>query len=174
MTQVINLFAGPGVGKSTLAAGLFYEMKRRGMSAELVTEYAKDRVWEEHYSVFDDQLYVFAKQHRRMSRLRGKVDYIITDAPLFLSMVYGENATYDAFKPLVLEAFNSFNNQNFFLKRSVPYDANGRMQGLEDAKAVDNSILLALDKHADYQTIHDVTRDDVLDHIIAWVQSNRS
>lgn len=41
----INLFAGPGTGKSTTAAGVFFEMKRSGMSVEYVTEYAKSLVF---------------------------------------------------------------------------------------------------------------------------------
>ena len=28
-TKIINLFAGPGAGKSTVASGLFHEMKKR-------------------------------------------------------------------------------------------------------------------------------------------------
>jgi len=35
--KVINLFAGPGAGKSTTAAGLFYYMKKLGM-AEAIDE----------------------------------------------------------------------------------------------------------------------------------------
>ena len=27
-TQIINLLGGPGIGKSTIAAGIFYEMER--------------------------------------------------------------------------------------------------------------------------------------------------
>ena len=67
--KVINLFGGPGVGKSTTASGLFYEMKKARLEVELVTEYAKDAVWEGRTSLLDDQIYIFAKQQRRISRL---------------------------------------------------------------------------------------------------------
>lgn len=56
MMKVINLFGGPGSGKSTLAAGLFERMKIQGLSVELVTEYAKDMVWERRGNILDDQL----------------------------------------------------------------------------------------------------------------------
>ena len=46
-TVVINLFGGPGCGKSTIAAELFAILKKQGYEVELVTEYAKDKVWEE-------------------------------------------------------------------------------------------------------------------------------
>ena len=47
--KVINLFAGPGTGKSTTAAGLFYKMKSKGYMVELVTEFAKDLVYQESF-----------------------------------------------------------------------------------------------------------------------------
>lgn len=43
---VINLFGAPGAGKSTGAAIVFAELKKRGVNAELVTEFAKDKTWE--------------------------------------------------------------------------------------------------------------------------------
>ena len=46
-TKVINLFGNPGSGKSTVAAYLFSELKSRGLEVELVTETAKDLVWDE-------------------------------------------------------------------------------------------------------------------------------
>ena len=54
--KVINLVGGPGCGKSTTAAGLFYELKRRDYSVELVTEYAKSRVWEDSLRTLNDQI----------------------------------------------------------------------------------------------------------------------
>ncbi len=37
---VINLFAGPGAGKSTTCAGLFYKLKMMGVSPEVVRKVA--------------------------------------------------------------------------------------------------------------------------------------
>lgn len=44
---VVNLFGEPGAGKSTGAAYIFSALKMHGINAELVTEYAKEKVWEE-------------------------------------------------------------------------------------------------------------------------------
>ena len=44
---VVNLFAGPGTGKSTAAAQIFQALKWQRFSCELVTEFAKEKVWEE-------------------------------------------------------------------------------------------------------------------------------
>ena len=61
MTKVINLFGGPGAGKSTTAAGLFYEMKVRDIKCELVTEYAKDMTYEKQRE-FNKTLYCIMKE----------------------------------------------------------------------------------------------------------------
>ena len=43
-TIVVNLFGAPGAGKSTGAAYIFALLKMAGIEAELVTEFAKDKV----------------------------------------------------------------------------------------------------------------------------------
>lgn len=137
--QIINLFAGPGCGKSTTAAGLFYEMKLRHMNVELVTEYAKDKTWEEHDSALADQLYILAKQHRRISRLKGKVDWVVTDGPILQGLAYVPDDYFAHFKPLVLEMVNTYNNHNILLQRdsSVTYQSQGRSQDLHGAQRMD-------------------------------------
>ena len=95
MTTYINLFGGPGSGKSTLAAGIFSEMKRQGKSVELVTEFAKDLVWENRQDTLAVQPYVSMKQFRNLFRLKGKVDYVVTDSPLLKDSVYAKRFTPD-------------------------------------------------------------------------------
>jgi len=46
---VVNFFAPPGHGKSTFAALVFSKLKMLGVNCELVSEFAKDMVWEEDY-----------------------------------------------------------------------------------------------------------------------------
>lgn len=50
-TIVVNLFGAPGAGKSTGAAYIFALLKMAGVEAELVTEFAKDKVWEGNTAV---------------------------------------------------------------------------------------------------------------------------
>ena len=65
---LINLFGAPGAGKSTGAAYIFSKLKMHGINAELVTEFAKDKVWEESKAVFNNQAYIFGKQYFKISR----------------------------------------------------------------------------------------------------------
>ena len=50
---VVNLFAGPGAGKSTGATYIFSKLKMLGIDAEYVSEFAKDKVWEENERVLE-------------------------------------------------------------------------------------------------------------------------
>lgn len=132
---VVNLFGGPGSGKSTMAARVFSELKDRGYNAELVTEYAKDKTWEKSYAVLSNQIYVFAKQHHRLWRCADKVDIIITDSPLQLSLVYGNMSP--SFETVVKEEIEKFCNVNVFLKRVKKYNPAGRSQTEDEARDLD-------------------------------------
>jgi predicted ATPase len=138
MTLVINLIGGPGAGKSTTAAGLFFLMKIAGLKVELVTEYAKELSYDENWSDLKKQLHVLAEQERRQRRLVGKVDYIITDSPLLIGMAYTTDPRDDY--PVAQSAqslFASYNNVNFVIKRVKPYAGYGRNQNEDEAKSLD-------------------------------------
>lgn len=127
---VINLFGAPGAGKSTGAAYVFSKLKMKGINVELITEYVKDKVWEETTAVFENQAYIFGKQSFRISRCANKVDAIITDSPLPLSIFYNQNKQIykDNFNNFVMDVYNHYNNVNFFIKRVKPYNEIGRFQ----------------------------------------------
>ena len=48
---VVNLFGSPGAGKSTGAADVFSRLKKLGINAELVAEFAKDKTWEHNNNI---------------------------------------------------------------------------------------------------------------------------
>jgi nicotinamide riboside kinase len=147
MTKIVNFLGGAGSGKSTGAAALFAELKKRGVNVELASEYAKDLVWEDRLATLGDQIYVFGHQHHRLHRLMGKVDIVITDSPLLLSSVY--NPTSDdrgrALDALVTSVFKHFDNINFLLRRTMPYQKTGRIQTEKEAVEVDKRILTLLE-----------------------------
>jgi len=139
--KVINLFAGPGAGKSTTAAGLFFFMKLAGRNVELVTEVAKDATWEEHHFLLGDQYAITGEQNRRLSRLIGKVDYVITDSPLLLGLAYLPENYVPSFPRYLQELFMSYDNINFWINRIKPYNKVGRNQTAEEAAGKDLQIL---------------------------------
>ena len=138
--QVINLWGAPGAGKSTIAAGVFYEMKIRGFNVELVNEYAKDAVWENNNDMLKDQLFILANQNRKIERLRDKVDWCITDSPLLLTLAYIPEVYYSNFYGLVYDVWDSYNNWNFLLSRDHAYKQVGRVQNEKESFVIDYKI----------------------------------
>lgn len=140
---VVNLFGGPGTGKSTTAAGVFSLLKLQGVNIELVTEFAKDLTWEHRWKTLDDQLYVTAKQYHRLWRI-NEVSVIITDSPLIQGLMYGPFDEY--VEEIIKKTYNSFNNTNIFLKRVKAYNPIGRSQTEEEAIEIDDKIIKLLEK----------------------------
>lgn len=138
--KVINLYGGPGTGKSTTAAALFALMKRNGINVELVTEFAKDLVWTERNKELGDQIYIFGKMYHKLWRLRDKVDYVIIDSPLPLCAYY-DRENLPGFKELVFNMYNSFTNYNFRLRRKFQYQEEGRYQTEAEADKVDEDLI---------------------------------
>jgi hypothetical protein len=142
----VNLWAGPGTGKSTMAAGIFAALKWNKIDCELISEYAKQIVWEESYTKLNNQIYLFGKQYSKHYNLEGKVKVVITDSPIPMGCVYDGGKT-KYLKELVLSEFEKFDNLNYFLLRRKDYNPNGRMQTLEEAIEKDREIRLFMEEH---------------------------
>jgi GTPase SAR1 family protein len=149
MTTYINLFGGPGVGKSTIAAGLFHFMKRNDYDVELVTEFAKDLVWEDRASTLQIQPYVSMKQFRNLARLQGKVEYVITDSPIIKDSVYARRFAPDlpqSYHELLKFLHNHLGDSiNILLTRTHAYDTNGRLQTETEAVELDKELKFLLE-----------------------------
>jgi len=170
-TIVINLFGGPGAGKSTTAAGLFHKLKINGVNCELVTEFAKHLTWKEDFKSLDNQLYVFAKQHDRMHHLKGKVDVIITDSPIIMGLSYCDwTKVSKSLEQLVVDEFNrpELVNCNYFINRVKEYNPSGRNQTEDEAKLKDEDIFSLLGKYnVDFNQIDgDENAVNILSNII--------
>ena len=139
-TLVVNLFGGPAVRKSTVSAGVFCLLKMHGINCELVTEFAKDLIWEERYKTLKNQQYIFGKQYHKTWRLLGQVDVIITDSPLLLSVVYKPKDCVLSFVNNVIDTINTLDNLNIILTRDGEYNEKGRYQNEEQAKELDKKI----------------------------------
>lgn len=165
---IVNIWGAPGVGKSTTAAGLFASLNRderfNHLNMELVTEVAKDFVWENRMETLEVQLYVTAKQFRNMYRVAKKVDLVITDSPVMQGAFYGEYYEAVPDPDIFFEMLKGFNDTlgdrvDFYLPRSVPYKSVGRNQSEEEIKNFDtqfeefmrNIAHLKLEKHYSFQ-----------------------
>lgn len=169
---VVNLFGVPSAGKSTGAAYIFSKIKMDGINAELITEFAKDKVWEENSEVFkpDNQCYLFGKQFYRMSRCKDKVDVIVTDSPLPLSIFYNKsNVLGEDFNKTIMNCFNSFDNISYLLLRDKPYNPKGRLQTEAESDALKEPLVNLLQgRNIKYKTVKGNVEeyDKIADYII--------
>jgi nicotinamide riboside kinase len=147
---IVNLFGGPGSGKSTTSAGVFHKLKLNGVNCELVTEFAKHLTWKKDYNSLGNQVFVFGKQHDRMFHLKDKVDVIITDSPLIMGLAYCDYSRVSpSFEKFVVDEFTreDSENVNIFLNRVKKYVPIGRSQTEDEAKEKDSSIKDLLISH---------------------------
>lgn len=137
---VVNFFAGPGAAKSTMCAAVFAELKWLDVNCEMAREYTKDLVWEGHGHTLKNQMFVFGNQQHRLFALRDKVDVILTDSPLLLSIIYNKEGDSD-FRSIVMKEFKKYSNLNFVLsRRRKNYNPAGRLQTEDEAIHIDERI----------------------------------
>ena len=182
MSKIINFFGGPGIGKSTQASGLFTEMKKHHMSVEYTYEFPKEVAWEGNVSQLKDQFFITANQHRNISRLYGKVDYIIVDSPIVLGCFYeqrygeGYPASHYSMSGLsnfLWALFKKYDNINILLKRNdETYDTNGRLQGLQEAQEIDLDIKQTLDINRIHYSEFSVNNNTALEIYSYLIENN--
>ena len=177
-TLVVNLLGAAGSGKSTLATELFMLMKRKGYNCEYVDEYAKHIVYEENYKRLGNQLLVLSNQYFSLDVIRDKVNVIITDSPLILSIFYNrENSGKNhlkvpdkLIKDLVLYCYSTFDNLNYFLVRNHEYKREGRYQTEAEAKAQEGRILAMVEELGlDYKEF--LSTDNCAEKILSDVEN---
>lgn len=144
--KVINIYGAPFSGKSTLAAGIFHNMKVNSKNCELVSEYAKDLVFENRNDILiNAQYYIFAKQLRRLQRLLNhNVEFCVTDAPILHGICYMPNSKCkQQFIDIHLHEYQKFDNLNFLLRLDVDrkFEQSGRVHNYEQAKLKETEIV---------------------------------
>jgi deoxyadenosine/deoxycytidine kinase len=170
----INLFAGPGAGKSTLASWLFAELKLRDYSIELVSEYVKSWAIEKRKIHPFHQVYFMGRQLEYEYRfLTNGVKHIITDSPVFLAATYARYYNSHLFEVAnQMESIISTYEKkhpaiNIFLNRGDYFQQEGRYHNREQAENIDRAVLSTLISNGvEFKEFNAEDRQDILKHII--------
>ena len=179
MSKIINIFGGPGIGKSSIAAGVTYKLKKNHINCDQPYEFPKLLAWDDNHSAIQGQLYVLANQHRGIVKSYGKVDYIVLDSPILLSLTYRNyykgteypSSLYgESFDKMVLDTFNQYDNINIVLDRAEGVHNNDeRYQNLEESKELDIVIENSLiENNIPFHKIK--VNDDTVDDIMKLVK----
>lgn len=172
MISRINLFGGPGVGKSTLAARLYARLKSNGKYPELVREDVKQWAYEQRFICPWDCIGVFGRQLDAEQRLlQLDIKPIITDSPLalvgFYSQVVHKCPAHEELRGICRQFDKTYPTLNFFVRRPErAYSTGGRYQTEEEAIALDKNI-------EDYISVlgvkyHDIVADSESDFLQAF------
>ena len=176
-TIVINAFAGPGAEKTTSCLEVAEKLKKQGFVTEYVQEYAKELVYDNNLIMLDGhyehQFDILKEQVKRINRLYGKVDFILTDSPVLLNNTYlnedkGTN-DYVAYCENVKKIYTLYDNFNYFVERDKSaFEEEGRIHNLEQSIVIDDELKNTLHNNQidfatyTHSTIDNIVRDSVL------------
>ena len=145
MTILINLAGAPSTGKSTLASKIFSKLKEMGLSAEYSPEYVKGWVYRGQKVRPYDQLFLCGREAYNQSQLFNKVDFAISDSPVYLTAFYhlyanGDNALREICKDFydMAERLDNVKVLNFYLPLRKEYKNKGRFHSKEQAIEIDH------------------------------------
>lgn len=176
-TIVINAFAGPGAGKTTSCLEVAEKLKKQGFVTEYVQEYAKEPVYDNNLIMLDGhyehQFAILNEQMKRINRLYGKVDFIVTDSPILLNNTYlnedKNTEVYLAYSDSVNKLYGLYNNFNYFVERDTSvFEKEGRIHNLEQSIAIDNELKNMLHNNQidfdvyTHATIDNIVRDSTI------------
>lgn len=159
----INLFGGPSIGKTVMAARIFLELKILGIEAANPEEHAKLSIWQGQPHLLDEQLILLGQTWHTLHTLADKVDAVVVDSPLLLCSVYAQGRERPHFHATVLDFHRRLPRINLVLTRNpgLGYSQSGRREDFEGARAMDQRILDALERSGErYSTLPPVGQQD--------------
>ena len=167
MIPRINIYGGPGVGKSTLAARIYSDLRRRFVNVELIQEVVKQYVYAGRTLKPWDYVHTFGQQFEAEHLpLSSGVKTIVSDSPLFLQCIYAFENDSPVYAQLV-DICRMFDEEypvfNLLALRSgtTPYETLGRWQDRKEAEEVDKTVREHLDRHLiDYTPINPMDDGD--------------
>jgi len=145
----INLYGGPGCGKSTAASRLYGEMKAAHYNVEFIPEYIKSWAYAGRVPKLFDQVYIFSKQMQAEAKALQHVDHIVSESPLLLVCSYAIKHHTPGTRQLVelaMEFEQHYPALHVMLDRDgIEYVQHGRYENYEQALVMDQLIENILD-----------------------------
>lgn len=176
---IINLFGGPGIGKTTLAARMFFELKTRGVEAACPEEYAKIALWQGRDYLLDNQLILLGRTWDAVTSLSTKVDVIVLDSPVLLCSHYAGDREPPYFHDTVLDFHRRHDRLNLLLSRNPEsqYSTNGRRETSQQAIGMDRKIQSLLETAGETYThlgLDGAAIESLVDEVCLFISSRNS
>lgn len=92
--KIVNLFGGPGAGKTSVAFGVSAALKAIGLDVEYIPEYTRDLSLEGRLKG-SDQFTILKEQFGRFLRVMGTgMDVVVTDSPILMQAAYAPDLVH--------------------------------------------------------------------------------
>jgi predicted ATPase len=106
---VVEIYGGPGTGKTTFSAELYGALKRTGLHVTLVTEEATTCIQANDMVGLTCQAYLLGASARRLRQVATSYDVVVMEAPLLLNPVYDRDRS-PALRALAEEEHRRYRN----------------------------------------------------------------
>lgn len=157
----INLFAGPGTGKSTAAHWLMWKLKSNFVNADMAREVCKRAAFDKTKPM-PKQAIILGDQLREEDAALATGCVVVSDSPILLQAAYASTpGLQSAIVSIAKERDQEWPTLNLFLYRGDrKFNPEGRSQTLEQARLLDSTIHDILDgsktpysivSHGDYE-----------------------
>lgn len=148
----INLFAGPGAGKSTFASEIFSRMKKQGYSVEFSKEIVKLWTYQKRIPKKWDQITLLGLQMEQEAQpLMDGVKHVVCECPIIMGCVYAKDLGLkcsDQMYGICKDFEREYPSINIFIRRNnKKYNPEGRFHSLEQAIKIDKRIQSMLKNH---------------------------
>lgn len=159
---ILNLFGGPGIGKTTAAAKVFVELKMLGLEAANPEEHAKLAIWKGRPDLLDQQLVILGLTWETLHAVSDKVDVVVMDSPLMLCSVYAGTREAEHFHQTVADFHKRMPRINIVLQRpkDLTYSQRGRRETSDVAQQIDTKVRQTLDRFQEPYDMVEVTPEN--------------
>lgn len=139
----IALVGAPGSGKTTIASGLFYNLKILGKKVELVPELIKYKVYKDADFLqdgFDIQNTLEQKELEKTVSEAPGIEYVICEAPLcngfFYAAFYKKKEEWPVLKKIAMKSMDSYDLIIFVehVENNLDYENFGRKEDKTTSK----------------------------------------
>lgn len=134
-TLNLNIWGGPGTGKSIVAAQLFTTLKLQGVSCDMAREFAKELTWAKVIHQYE-QIEISTEQYRRQRTLQDTVAVVVTDAAIPQGTLYAPESYREHLLQSLIQLTSGWRSLNILLHpaEGAAYEQVGRNESPEGAE----------------------------------------
>jgi nicotinamide riboside kinase len=176
--MLVNFIGSPCSGKTTVAAGVFAELKNRGVDVDFVTERAREYIARKRYMegqdfklADSDQHQIFAEQDNVQRYMANGKNLVICDSDPLLTLLYLERMAYFSWK--IDQIVSRMGLLVYCLPLETYSKEKNRIHDREFALSIDRKILphyKQLAPDVPMLTLPSVGTQDRVSMVLKWMQ----